>query len=97
MKRDFIALLKDEVLELLKEEDVSVVLFGSRARSDESVLSDVDIGVIPKGHFNRTKLVLLREAVENMNIPYKIDIVDFSLVSKEFKEEALKKVEIWKD
>jgi predicted nucleotidyltransferase len=98
----FVERLKERVLESLKGEDLKIILFGSRARRDNIACSDVDIGIIPKGEFDkgefdRRKLILLREGIEDLNIPYKVDIVDFSSVSEVFRREALKGAEIWKD
>ncbi len=97
MDNEFVERLKECVLESLRDEDLKIILFGSRARRDNITCSDVDIGIIPKGEFDRRKLVLLREDLEDLNIPYKVDIVDFSSVSEVFKREALKEAEIWKD
>ena len=89
--------LKEHVLDFLGSENIKIVVFGSRARGDNIVCSDIDIGIIPKGEFDRNSLTLLREFIENSNIPYKVDIVDFSSTSEQFKREALKDAEIWKD
>lgn len=97
MDNEFVERLKECVLESLKGEDLKIILFGSRARKDNIACSDMDIGIIPKGEFDRRKLVLLREGIEELNIPYKVDIVDFSSVSEIFRREALKGAEIWKD
>jgi len=35
--------------------------------------------------------------VENLNIPYKVEIVDFSEVSESFRKESLKDAMVWKD
>ncbi|NOZ68455.1 MAG: nucleotidyltransferase domain-containing protein [Deferribacteres bacterium] len=94
---DYIEKLKDVLLSFLKDEDIKVVLFGSRAREDSVNTSDVDIGIIPGKGVNRKKLILLREYIEEMNIPYKVEIVDFSTVSEEFKEMAFKEAVLWKD
>jgi len=96
--RDYIQELKRYVLEILKEEEVKIILFGSRARKGNKVINaDVDIGIIPQPEFDKTKLVFLRDKIEELNIPYKTDIVDFSCVSEDFKKEALKEVEVWKN
>lgn len=89
--------IKNIMLSFLKDEDIKIVLFGSRAREDWTISSDIDIGIIPQSKFNRDKLTLLREALENTNIPYKIELVDLSLVSEAFKEEVFKRAIIWKD
>lgn len=88
--------LKSLVFETLKEENVIVILFGSRARGDFNRVSDIDIGVLPGENFDRRKLVFLKERIENLNIPYTVDVVDLSRVSEIFKEKALREGVIWK-
>ena len=44
-------------MESLKEEDVKIVLFGSRARKDNRGVSDVDIGIIPRGELDVKNLL----------------------------------------
>lgn len=89
--------LKELVLASVGDENVKVVLFGSRARQDHCGTSDVDIGLIPYAALNKKKMVLLKDMVDELNIPYKVEIVDFSQVSSDFKEEALRGAIIWKD
>jgi predicted nucleotidyltransferase len=89
--------LKEVFLRFLKNEDVKVVLFGSRARGEFVSTSDVDVGIIMGKGADRKKLILLREYIDRLNIPYKVEIVDFSTVSDEFKRMALKEAVIWKD
>lgn len=89
--------LKETVLEFLKDAKVKIVLFGSRARKEGSAASDVDIGIIPEGELDKRKVALLREFIEErLNIPYKVDVVDFSGVSEEFRKEALQGAVYWK-
>jgi len=89
--------LKEAVTAALSDERVKIILFGSRARRDNLPFSDVDIGIIPLEEIEESKITLLREKIENLNIPYKVEIVNFSYVSKTFKEEALKNAIVWKD
>ncbi|MCQ1536022.1 nucleotidyltransferase domain-containing protein [Methanosarcina sp. KYL-1] len=88
--------LKSLVFETLKEENATVILFGSRARGDFSRVSDIDIGVLPGKNFDRRKLVFLKERIEDLNIPYTVDVVDLSRVSEVFKDKALREGVIWK-
>lgn len=103
MKSDFdfhnqyLSKLKKLVLSSLSGEEVKVVVFGSRARKDYHSRSDVDIGLIPYGKLNKKKLTQLKEKIEDLNIPYKVEIVDFSQTSESFREEALKEVLVWRD
>jgi len=90
-------LLKNIVKDVFKDEDVTVILFGSRARGDYFETSDVDVGILARGEMNRSKVALLRERIENSNIPYKVDVVDLSQASKEFTDKVLKEgVIIWR-
>ena len=97
MENKYIEKLKQLTLASLDGEKVKVVLFGSRARQEHRRTSDVDIGLIPSGALNKKKLVLLKDKIEELNIPYKVEIVDFSQASLDFKREAMKGAIIWKD
>lgn len=97
MENRYLAKLKALVLNTLKDERVKIVLFGSRSRGDNHLTSDVDIGLIPYGDIDKKRIVLLREKIEDLNIPYKVEIVTFTDVSESFKKEAMKGVIVWKD
>lgn len=98
MSGKYLDILKQKVIEILKDDDVKVFLFGSRAgyQGVASSNSDVDIGIIPGSNFDRKKLIYLRQYLEDSTLPYKVEVVDFSLVSEEFKNSALKEAQIWK-
>jgi predicted nucleotidyltransferase len=89
-------MIKTLILETFKDDDVKIMLFGSRARNDSDPRSDIDIGILPKKRDDRIKLMALKEKFENMNIPYKVDLVDISRVSEIFRKKAIKDGEIWK-
>jgi len=90
-------LLKGIVNDVFEDEEITVILFGSRARGDYFETSDMDIGILPRKEINRGKIALLRERIENSNIPYKVDVVDLSQASKEFTDNVLEEgVIIWK-
>ncbi|MBI4656596.1 MAG: nucleotidyltransferase domain-containing protein [Elusimicrobia bacterium] len=97
MENNYLEQIKDLVLRFLNREKVRIFLFGSRARKDNYLSSDVDIGILPYGSFDENKMVLLKEKIENLNIPYKIELLDFRYVSKDFKKEAFKNIILWKD
>ena len=90
-------LLKSVLKDVFKGEHVTVILFGSRARGDYLETSDMDIGILPEGESKKRKIALLRERIENSNIPYKVDVIDLSEASKEFIEQVLKEgLLLWK-
>ncbi len=89
--------VKKAVLDTFEGEKIQIILFGSRARGDFNRHSDIDIGILPKNEYNKKKLIILKEKLENMNIPYKVEIVDISKVSRVFREKALKEGKVWKN
>ncbi len=93
---NYLEILRRKITELFKDEDIQIFLFGSRARNNASNVSDIDIGVIPNTDSARKKLTLFKGSIEDLNIPYKIEVVNFKEVSQEFKEEALKNKVVWK-
>ncbi len=88
--------IKAMILEALIDEDVMIILFGSAARGDAHRFSDIDIGILPRNHYNKKKIILLKDQLDNMNIPYTIDLVDISKVSFVFREKVLTEGVIWK-
>lgn len=97
MENKNLIILKELVINSLKDEKVKIILFGSRSRRDDYPASDVDIGIIPSGQIDKRSITILREKIERLNIPYKVDIVNFSEVSPDFKREALKDAVVWRN
>ena len=97
MKDKHLLELKKIIKEFSKNERAKVFLFGSRARRDNYVFSDVDLGILPEEKIDKGKISLLREKLENSNIPYKVDLIDLEEVSDDFREEILKGAILWKD
>ncbi len=67
--------LKDFIKDYFRNEKVKVFLFGSRATGKQSIHSDVDLAVVAEEDISR-KLSLLKELLEESNLPYKVDVVD---------------------
>lgn len=89
--------VKAAVVQAFKGEDVRIILFGSRARGNAHCTSDIDIGILPSGKCDRKKITALRADLEEMNIPYTVDLVDLSIVSEDFRQKVLDEGEVWKD
>jgi predicted nucleotidyltransferase len=96
MEKDYLNVIRELVIGELKNEEVSIALFGSFATGNNNESSDVDIAIIPKGKSNRYKLTSLREKLEELTIPYIVEIIDFSTVSASFRETALENAIWWK-
>ncbi|CAA7599613.1 Nucleotidyltransferase domain protein [Acididesulfobacillus acetoxydans] len=73
-----------------------LLLFGSRARGNASPVSDIDIGIKGVEAIPFPLLSELRDAVDNLNLPFKVDLVDMTHVSREFYEHAMEGAIVWK-
>ncbi len=73
--------------------DYKIFFFGSRVAGGGSPTSDIDIGIEGKRAVPGAVMAEIRDDIEDLNILYKIDFVDFKLVSPQFKKIALKKIE----
>ena len=88
-----IADLKNFLQTFFEGSQVGVFLFGSRARKNASRFSDIDIGLVSNVDISR-EITLLKETIEESNIPYKVDIVDLSR-NRDLLETVLKEGERW--
>lgn len=96
MTQQYIETIRQFVLKELESEDVSIALFGSFTTGTNTDVSDIDVAVLPKGKWKRSKLSLIREKLEELTIPYTVDLVDFSMVSEQFRKTALANVLWWR-
>ncbi len=71
--------------------DYSVFIFGSRASGSAHKYSDFDIGIQGDKPLPLKIKYLIEEELEESNIPFNVDIVDFSLANDDFKKVALEK------
>ena len=67
-------------------------IFGSRATRRARKFSDYDIGIIGGKPLNFRKIALIKTRIEESDLPCRVDIVDFSTVSKNFKDIALTEI-----
>jgi predicted nucleotidyltransferase len=92
---NYLEKIKDCVLSFLGNDEISIASFGSMADGTDRGGSDVDIAIIPRGTWSRSKVTLLKERLEELSVPYKVDIVDFSKVSDDFRFTALRS-SVWR-
>jgi len=81
-----------------EHEPVQIMLFGSWARGTQHRSSDVDVAIDYKeGESNRQKIDEFRDFLEELTIPYSVDIVDMHEASKALQEEIRKDGIVWKE
>jgi predicted nucleotidyltransferase len=89
--------LKREILNIagkyLDLNKYRVFFFGSRSKGDNFPRSDIDIGILGPVPVSAIIKMEVEEELEKIPTLYKFDLIDFAVVSKKFKKEALKYVE----
>jgi len=72
-----------------------VILFGSRARGDHQVASDVDLAIDPQGPIPVWAISRLRTALEDSNVPLFVDVVDLRAADAALRERVAKEGRRW--
>lgn len=65
--------------------DCEVRAFGSRVGGTAKEYSDLDIVIVGTGKIKRKVKMLLREAFEESDLPFRVDVVDYNAISDSFK------------
>lgn len=88
---------KKIIIKIIKKylPDSIIYLFGSRARKDNSATSDFDIALDAKASIDEGVMSAIRNEIEESIIPFKVDIIDLSAVSADFKNKILKEGHVW--
>jgi predicted nucleotidyltransferase len=81
-----IDVVRQTILDALADEDVRVLFFGSRARGDARRTSDIDVALQPRRALRPGVLAALRERLEDLRIPYTVDLVLLDEVSGAFRD-----------
>lgn len=93
--KDYLSILKKIVQKIIPEDEFIIFLFGSRAEKNNHDRSDIDLGIWGSEPLSPLLRFRLEERIENSEIPYLVDLVDFNSVGDAFKKEALQHIEIW--
>lgn len=84
--------IKKLIYQFLNPKEYQIFIFGSRATKKTKKYSDYDVGIWGKKPVPWHILAEIEEVLEESDLPYKVDVVDFSLVSSNFKKVALSKI-----
>lgn len=68
--------------------------FGSRVNGSAKGHSDIDVAVVAPNKIKRRTKMLLREAFEESDLPFRVDIIDYNAASDEFRAIINAKYEI---
>ncbi|MBM4259518.1 MAG: nucleotidyltransferase domain-containing protein [Deltaproteobacteria bacterium] len=85
------------VLAAVGDKKVRVYLFGSWARGEATRISDIDVALDPQTTLPRGTLAQLRERLEESHVPYRVDVVDLTHTSPEFRQRVIAEGVLWSD
>jgi uncharacterized protein len=89
---NILIILKSVLNKYLDKDKYKIFIFGSRTRPKHRKFCDLDIGILGSPQLSALTLLQIKEDLSNSDIPYLADVVDFSTVSKDFKEKALSNI-----
>jgi predicted nucleotidyltransferase len=84
--------LKKTVRQYIPDTSYKVFVFGSRATDTNRKYSDIDLGIIGSKAVPSKTYISLENAFEESDLPYRVDLVDFSNVSERFKQISLSSI-----
>jgi predicted nucleotidyltransferase len=70
--------------------DVKIWAFGSRVKGTAKAWSDLDLALVAKQVLPQQQLFKLQDALEESDLPFKVDLVDWHDISTEFQQLILK-------
>lgn len=89
---------KEKIIRLLDAlyPGVKIYLFGSRARGTNRPSSDIDLAIDTGNPLDFLEVTKAKNILEALNIPEKIDVVDFQSVPEDLKKIILSEGILWK-
>jgi predicted nucleotidyltransferase len=75
---------------------VEALAFGSRVDGNPKEYSDLDIALAGSARLDAAVVGALKEAFEESDLPYRVDILDLNAISEEFRKVVLSRYEILK-
>ena len=88
--------VKDIVIGEIADANVKVYLFGSWARGEERLSSDIDIALDLVGGAPPDKLARLRDVLAESDVPFRVDVVDLSSAGEVLAGKVAKEGVQWK-
>lgn len=96
LSNDHVEFLKNCITEVFGEKtDLKVYLFGSRAKGKERKFSDVDLAFKSKDSKLDQKISIITHKLEDSNLPYKFDLVNWKNIFKEYLPQIQKEKKIF--
>lgn len=87
--------IKQIIFKHFSPPDYKIFVYGSRAGGKPRRYSDWDIGILGDKPVSPYKLNMVKEKLEDSDLPVVVDVVDFNDVGAEFRQIALRNTKPW--
>lgn len=84
--------IRNIVMPRLPDESYKAFIFGSRTKGTSRPYSDIDVGIMGPKKVPSVNFIDIVQALDDSDIPYRTDVVDFINVSDIFKQNAMRNV-----
>lgn len=81
--------IRQIINKFLPENSYQVFIFGSRVLGNNRKFSDIDLGINGPKPLTAKEYLNIKEAFDQSDLPYRVDLVDFMNVSDKFKQVSL--------
>ncbi len=87
--------IRQIITDKLRDIPSRVYLMGSCARGDNSRYSDIDIAIETLQPASKTLISDIRDLLEQSDVPFLVDIFDFSQLEERYQTEIKKEGVLW--
>lgn len=87
--------VRDIVVSVLRGTSARVYLFGSWARGENHMSSDIDIAVEHDGDVSAEIMMQLKEDLEESTVPYRVDVVDLNFADARLVDAVRREGILW--
>ncbi|MBA4386258.1 MAG: nucleotidyltransferase domain-containing protein [Anaerolinea sp.] len=76
----------------IPDKSYKTFIFGSRATNTNRKYSDIDLGIMGPSPLPSKAYISIDQDFQESDLPYKVDLVDFSNVTEKFKQVSLSSI-----
>ena len=87
--------IREIATQILAPYDVDLYLFGSRARGDARLASDIDLAIDPKEDLPLSVLTRLSDEFEESTVPVRVELVDLRSAGATLRAKVLQEGIRW--
>ena len=91
IKEKYLRQIKQKVEQFNKDKNLKFFIYGSSLTQE--CFGDIDLGVL--GEMAQSKITELKDEFNDSTLPYKVDIINFNEVSKDFKDNVFNNKILW--